>query len=137
MPADRSASAPTLFLLLNHALTPEQHADARTSLGVDAVVAPPEDVRGLWSNLPPELEGLFDALAPVRQWLAGNAQAGDFVLIQGDFGACWLMVLYARDNRLRPIYSTTRRQADELPQPDGSVSLVHHFRHVRFREYGI
>jgi hypothetical protein len=125
-----------LFLLFNHALTPEQYSDAHASLGIGAVVLPPEDLRGLWANLPPEPEGLLDVLAPIRQWLAGNAQAADFVLIQGDFGACWLMVHYARNNSLRPIYSTTRRQAEELPQPDGTVKLVHHFRHVRYREYG-
>jgi hypothetical protein len=127
---------PSLFLLFNHALTPEQHADAQASLGVEAVVLPPEDIRGLWSNLDPDWEGLFEVLAPVRQWLAESARPGDYVLIQGDFGACWLMVRYAFDNLLRPVYSTTRRQAEELPQPDGTVRLVHHFRHVRFREYG-
>ncbi|TVR01595.1 MAG: hypothetical protein EA399_01935 [Desulfovibrionales bacterium] len=127
---------PNLFLLFNHALTPEQRADARASLEAGEVVEPPEALRGLWSNLPPESEGLFDFLAPIRQWLAGNARPGDFVLIQGDFGACWLMVRYARDNGLRPVYSTTRRQAEELHQPNGTVKLVHHFRHVRFREYG-
>ncbi len=129
-------NAHLLFLLFNHTLTPEQHADAQASLGVGTVVVPSKDIRGLWSNLPPEPEGLFDVLDPIRQWLAGNAQVGDVVLIQGDFGACWLMVQYAREQGLLPIYSTTRRLAEELPQPDGSVKLVHHFRHVRFREYG-
>lgn len=130
-------SLPYLFLLFNHALTPEQHADAQASLGVGEIVEPPEVVRGLWSSLDPEPEGLFEALDAVRQWLAGNARPGDYVLIQGDFGACWLMVRYARENRLHPVYSTTRRQAEELHQPDGTVKLVHHFRHVRFREYGV
>jgi hypothetical protein len=125
-----------LFLLFNHALTPEQQTDARASLDVGEVVEPPEAISGLWSNLPPESERLFDVLGPVRQWLAENARPGDYVLIQGDFGACWLMVKYAREHGLCPVYSTSRREAREERLEDGSVRLVHHFRHVRFRVYG-
>lgn len=133
---DHNPSLPTLFLLFNHALTPEQRADAQSGLGVGLFIEPPRDVRGLWSNLDPESEGLFEALAPVRQWLAANARPGDFVLIQGDFGACWLMVEQARTLGVTPIYSTTRREAREDHLEDGSVRLMHHFRHVRYRVYG-
>ena len=40
-------STSTLFLLFNHALTPEQYADALASLGAGAVVVSPEGVLGL------------------------------------------------------------------------------------------
>ena len=64
------------------------------------------------------------------------AKPGDHVLIQGDFGACCLFVQLALEKDLIPIYSTTRREAQETPQPDGTVKTVHHFRHRRFRRFG-
>lgn len=81
--------------------------------------------------------GLADYLAPVRDWLAQTAQPGDYVLIQGDFGATYLMVRYALENGLIPVYATTRREAHETLQPDGSVRLTHTFRLQQFRRYGV
>lgn len=125
-----------LYLLFNHTLTRDQENDARQGLGVRQIIEPPTEIKNLWSNVPPELEGIHPVLEPVRKWLAASAQPGDYVLIQGDFGACWLMVLHARDQGLLPIYATTRREAHEEHQADGGVRLVHHFRHVRYRAYG-
>jgi len=128
---------PRLFLLFNHyPLTPEQQSDARTSLGVEEVITPPEKIRSLWSQFPPDAKGLASLLQPVRDWLVTAAIPGDLVLIQGDFGACYLMISFAMSQDLIPIYSTTERQAFEERLDDGSVHLVHRFRHVRFRLYG-
>ncbi|MCF8025891.1 MAG: hypothetical protein K9K82_10445, partial [Desulfobacteraceae bacterium] len=79
---------PRLFLLFNHALTPEQEKDAWDSIGIHTVVAPPHRVRNLWGQVPPDLSGVYEYLKPVRQWLLSYAGAGDHVLIHGDFGAC-------------------------------------------------
>jgi hypothetical protein len=130
------AVSKSLFLLLNHPLTSDQEADARESLGVGGIVEPPDRVRDLWAKVPPEIPTLDEHLAPVRAWLREHARPGDPVLIQGDFGATWLMVRFALETGLVPVYSTTRRSAVQEPQPDGSVRLIHHFRHVRFRNYG-
>ncbi len=127
---------PTLFLLFNHALTPNQEADARVSLGVDRFVKPPPVVQGLWSRVPPELTELGPYLQPVLDWLEAEAVKGDYLLVQGDFGACYLVVGFAFENGLVPLYSTTVRDAEEEHQPDGSVRLVHTFLHQRFRFYG-
>ena len=75
-------------------------------------------------------------LKPVREWLAEVAAMADFVLIQGDFGATCLMVAFANNLGLTPVYSTTYREATETHQSDGSVTLTHQFRHCRFRTYG-
>ena len=61
---------------------------------------------------------------------------GDYALIQGDFGACYIMVNFAFEQGLIPIYSTTVREAIEEPKDDGSVKLVHQFNHQIFRRYG-
>jgi len=129
-------TAPSLFLLFNHTLTEVQRADALDSLRIGEFIEPPEAVQKIWGDIPAENGSIYDLLTPIREWLGDMAFADDYVLIQGDFGACCLMVDYARRIGLMPIYSTTRREAYEELLEDGSVSLVHRFRHVRFREYG-
>lgn len=126
----------TLFLLFNHQLTPDQERDARRSLSITRIVEPPEELRELWGNVPPDLPELAAYLEPVKLWLTTHAGPGDYVVIQGDFGATFLMVNFAFSRGLTPIYSTTEREAKEEMQPDGSVELVHRFLHKRFRKYG-
>jgi hypothetical protein len=125
-----------LFLLFNHAITTEQEMDARASLGVDSFLEPPANIKELWGNVPPEVAELRSYLEPILRWLEPTSQRGDFVLIQGDFGASYLVVSHALDLGLVPIYATTVREASEELQSDGSVALTHRFRHVRFRKYG-
>jgi hypothetical protein len=125
-----------LFLIFNHHFTPAQEADARASLGVDRIVVMPDEIRRVWGNVPPDLPAIGEYLAPVREWLSGNAEAGDYVLVQGDFGATCLMVRFALEEGFLPVYSTTSREAVEEHQPDGSVRMTHRFRHVRFRKFG-
>jgi hypothetical protein len=125
----------TLLLLFNHQLTPDQDSDARESLGVSKVLEPPEALRELWGNVPPDLTDLGGYLEPLRQWLTAHSAPADYVLIQGDFGATYLMVDFAFEKELIPIYSTTDREATEELQPDGSMKLTHRFQHNRFRKY--
>jgi hypothetical protein len=127
---------PTLFLLFNHQFTPAQHQAAREELGVRQVVSLPPRLQDLWGQMPPEVPALRDYLEPVRVWLAAAARPGDYVLVQGDFGATYLMVGWAREQGFIPVYATTSREAVEEHRPDGSVKMVHYFQHQRFRRYG-
>lgn len=127
---------PDLILLFNHTLTSEQEEDARKSLGVDGFIAMPEDVRKIWGQVPADLTEISDYLRPVKQWLADAAKAGDYVLIQGDFGGTYLLVNYAKELQLKSVYATTTREAGELQLPNGNVKVEHVFRHRVFREYG-
>ena len=124
-----------LFLIFNHMFTEQQEADARASLGVDAVRYMPGDVQKIWGGVPPDLEEIASFLAPVGNWLLAEAAPGDHVLIQGDFGACYLMVNFAFANGLVPVYATTQRESVEAHRPDGSVEKRQIFRHKRFRNY--
>ncbi len=125
-----------LFLLFNHTLTAEQEDDARNSLGVAEIITPPPAIRGLWGQLPSDAQELAPLLAPVREWLAAEARPGDHVLIQGDFGAVYLIINFALASGFIPVYSTTEREAMEEHLPDGTVRLTHRFRHRCFRRYG-
>ena len=131
-----SFPSPALILLFNHRLTARQEEDARASLGVASILEPPVDIRAVWAQVPADIDGLADYLAPVFSWLAGIARSGDFVLIQGEFGATCLAVSEAFRLGLVPVYSTTRRQAIEEHLADGRVEIHHTFAHVRYRRYG-
>ena len=125
----------SLFLIFNHDITPVQESDARDSLGVQQIINMPPDLKALWRQIPPDLTEISGYLEPIKNWLAGQARKNDYVLIQGDFGACFIMVNFAFEIGLIPIYSTTEREAVEEHKEDGAVNLVHQFRHRIFRKY--
>ena len=126
---------PSLFLLFSHKLTAAQMQDARQALQAAEFIALPEALQARWSNIPPEIAAIQEHLRPVFDWLGAQSQAGDYVLAQGDFGAVFLTVEFARMHGLIPVYSTTRRQVVETTLPDGTVQAQHTFQHVRYREY--
>ncbi len=126
---------PKLFLLFSHTLTDAQTADARDSLGITEFVSLPEELQARWSDVPPDLECIDEHLRPVLDWLAKQAQSGDYVLIQGDFGAIVLAVAFAQQQNLVPVYATTARKVVETRLPDGKVNVQRTFQHVRFRKY--
>jgi len=117
-------------------MTKEQIADAQLSLGVITMVEMPDNLKELWRQISPLPTGISKMLEPLRQWLGHSAHPSDFVLIQGDFGATWLMVDFAFKHGLVPVYSTTRREARETVEPDGSIKTEHIFQHKIFRRYG-
>jgi hypothetical protein len=128
---------PTLFLLFNHSLSDRQTEDAHHSIGVTEVIAPPPHISRLWAEIPPEADSIKEYLLPVKAWLAQTARPGDYVLVQGEFGATWLMVNESLEMGLVPIYATTRRIAADKILPGGRVETHHVFQHVRYRRYGL
>ena len=126
-----------LFLIFNHEITEQQKKNAYKSLKVGRIVDLPPDLKELWRSIPPDLLKIEPYLRPLARWLETNAAKADYVLIQGDFGACFIMVNFALANGLTPVYSTTKRNAAEEHGIDGSVTLVHRFQHQIFRKYGV
>ncbi len=125
----------TLFLIFNHTFTEVQRADALASLGVAFIVEMPVSLKRIWKNIPPDIENIAAYLEPIQTWLKVHAADDDFVLIQGDFGACYLMVNYAFRLGLIPIYSTTDRETEEEYKENGEIKVTHHFQHRIFRRY--
>ncbi len=124
-----------LFLIFNHTITSLQETDARKSLRIGEIIDLPEALKPIWNQIPPDLPAIGKHLEPVMRWLAENASTGDYVLIQGDFGACHILVEFAFAKGLIPVYSTTDREVLEEHGPDGSVKLTHKFQHRIFRRY--
>ena len=129
--------SPSLFLIFNHDITPYQKRDAQDSFGIGEIICLPPDLKTIWSSIPPDLPELNNYLKPVKGWLVREAKKNDYVLIQGDFGACYIMVNFAFKALLIPIYSTTKRKAEEEYGQYGEVKLVHRFKHRIFRIYGV
>ena len=127
----------SLFLIFNHEITPVQENDARSSLGIGQIRCLPPDLKELWRQIPPDLTEISSYLEPIKNRLARQAAESDYVLIQGDFGACYIMVQFAFEKGFVPVYSTTRREAVEEQQSDGAVRLVHNFKHQSYRKYGV
>ena len=126
----------SLFLIFNHILTPDQIQDAEKSLGVNNIIEMPEALKYIWSQISPAPVSIKNILDPIKKWLASSAKPLDYVLIQGDFGASYLLIQFAFSHDLIPIYSTTARQAVESMQPDGRMKVEHLFKHQIFRRYG-
>lgn len=133
---DIPAIEKSMFLLFSHELTIEQQETARTAFGVTSFHQPPEAVQAVWSQIPPDTTDLSPILQPVESWLEQHAQKGDLVLIQGDFGATFLMVNHALSLGLIPVYATTQRQARDNILSDGRIETTHVFQFKRFRVYG-
>lgn len=121
-----------MILLFSHTLSEEQIIDAKSKYGVGEFVYLPKNLQQLWSNFNPELEQL--TLDDFKSFLSQNANQGDVVLIQGDFGATFAMVNFALERGLVPVYATTQREVVEVVE-DGQTVKKSIFKHRRFRRY--
>ena len=124
-----------MLLLLSHKLTEDQKEDANTALGVREFLALPDNLQNLWMQIPPTKPLLSEYLEPIRSWINENAGHSDYVLIQGEYGAVYLMVNYAFSVGLIPVYATTKRMVVEKQMPDNVVKSERVFKHKMFRRY--
>jgi hypothetical protein len=123
-----------IFLLFSHKLTNEQIIDAKKVLKVDNFVYLPKNLQSLWSNIPAELESLKNYLLPLKEYIKNNTKEDDYILIQGDFGAVYEMVEYAKKLNLISVYATTKRETQEEIQKE-KVVKISKFKHIRYRKY--
>lgn len=120
-----------LFVLLNHPLLPEQEAEARKRFGITHVVTLSNDT---WLSIDPYAPTIASILKPLKQRLLAEASKGDYLLVQGDFGATYAMINLAKKNGIIPIYATTARKVTQIVR-NGKIISQREFRHVQFRKY--
>ena len=121
----------TLFILINHALTPEQEEDARKNLNIDKFV---NIADAKWSDIDPSEKGVIKVVETYKDKLRSQAKSGDVLLVQGDFGATYNMIRFAKNMGLIAVYATTKRIVSEQVE-NGKVVIKREFKHARFREY--
>ncbi|WP_141050081.1 CRISPR-associated protein Csx20 [Aliarcobacter cryaerophilus] len=123
-----------MFLLFSHKLTLSQEEDAINSLKVEKFIPLPKNLQDLFSNIPNDLDSLNNYLKPIKEFLKDYSINDDVALIQGDFGATYILVNFAKSLKLKAVYSTTKRVTQEFEE-DGKIIKKSIFEHERFREY--
>ena len=123
----------SIFLLFSHKLTKPQ-IDELKRIGVNRYVYLDNDLQQIWSFVPTQEVNLKEYLKPIFEFLVNNAKKGDYVLVQGDFGATYLTVDFCFEHNLIPIYAVSKRVAYEKIE-DGEVIKVSRFKHEGFRKY--
>lgn len=121
----------TLFILINHALTLEQEEGARKNLNIDKFV---NIADAKWSDIDPSEKGVIKVVETYKDKLRSQAKSGDVLLVQGDFGATYNMIRFAKNMGLIAVYATTKRIVSEQVE-NGKVVTKREFKHERFREY--
>ncbi|MBD3824988.1 MAG: hypothetical protein IE916_10850, partial [Epsilonproteobacteria bacterium] len=124
-----------VYLLFSHSLSDVQKDELQKIWHVRESIHMPQELQKIWSNISPDLESLDELLAPVKSYLVSHAKKDDLVLIQGDFGAVYIMVNFAKSLGLTVVYATTKRIVQEYEE-DGKMVKKSIFEHRRFREYG-
>ena len=120
--------------ITNHSMTQDQRVDAQANLGVMEELSLPAELLSLWGTVPPELDSVEGYVAPVIRWLAANYEPTDIVWVQGEWGAVLAVVDWCRAHKVRCVYATTQRVAQEV-HTDHGVQVSHVFKHVRFRDF--
>lgn len=121
----------TLFTLINHTLTSEQEEDARKNLNVDKFI---NITDAMWSDIDPSEKSIIKFVEVYKDKLKKQAKVGDVLLVQGDFGATYNMIRFAKNMGLIAVYATTNRIVSEQVE-NGKVVIKREFKHARFREY--
>ena len=121
----------TLFILMNHALTPEQEEDARENLKIMKFI---NIADAKWSDIDPFEKSVLNIVNIYKDRLMQQASTGDVLLVQGDFGATYNMIKFAKNMGFTVVYATTNRIVSEYIE-NGKVVTKREFKHARFREY--
>ena len=100
-----------MFVLISHGLTQEQKSQALKVFGVENIINIADDT---WSNINPADENILYALNTYKKELMLEAKADDILLVQGDFGATYNMINFAKNIGIKTIYATTKRIVKEL-----------------------
>lgn len=126
---------PRFISVLNHDLTVEQLEEIHQRLGCDDVITLPGDLKEVWSQVPAAGPLNAEGLSGIVTFLRSVSRKGDYLLVQGDFGATWYIVEFGFSLGLVPVYSTSKRRYSEQSVSGGFIAREHLYKHVAFRRY--
>jgi hypothetical protein len=124
-----------IFLLFSHQLTSVQKKELKDDFQVNEFIRLPLELQVIWSNIPSATSSIKKHLKSLFNWLKEEANGGDLVLVQGEFGAVFMAVDFCLKNGLTPIYATTKREVTEETLSAEAVEIKRIFTHVRFRKF--
>ncbi len=123
-----------LYLVFSHTLTEKQKTDAIERFGIDEIVPLPKALLDIWSHIPAEEKKIKPYIKEILIYL-DRLTPNDYVLVQGDFGATYIVVDFVNEKRATPIYATTQRNVVEKQEGNRSIKTSV-FKHVQYRVYG-
>ena len=121
------------YCLLNHELTENQKNELLTRFNCQSIIYREKELTAIWSQIPAVESIDLSVIKAVTDWL-GDAQEGDVLIIQGEFGATFMLVDYALKNKMIPLHAVTKRVATEQRNGE-TVQRQYIFEHVCFRRY--
>lgn len=118
-----------LVLLFSHKLTENQTLDAYKFLKCNEIIYLPPELKEKWQNMKIE-----QSLDDFKFFLNKITSKGDYILIQGEWGATYKMINYCKEKKLIPIYSSTEREVKEEKKGENIIKLSK-FTHRGFVKY--
>lgn len=123
-----------LIAIMSHEMTENQMKDANKTLGVADIIECDKEVKEIWGNINPKLGLDLSKLDLVINYIERNADNGDYILVQGEFGATFYIVDYCFKSGFIPVYATSVRRVIEEKDGD-SILTKRIFKHEGFRKY--
>ena len=123
------------IFLVSHAPTLEQKEQLKEKWGINNLIIPPEEIQKIWASIPPDISSVNQWIEPIINWLSDVCSSGDIIVVQGDYGATFIVVNWAKKKGCVPVYATTQRILEEEKKEDGSVIQKRIFKHSCFRKY--
>lgn len=121
------------FIMTNHGLTQSQQNEF-DEMGVTDVVTLNDDLKKVWSQIAPNADRKAVAQTMIDGFLS-SANEGDVVLVQGEFGATFIVVDYCLQKGLVPMFATTARRVEKTLLDDGTIEKTAVFDHAGFVKY--
>jgi len=121
--------------LFSHELTMQQIEEIDTVWQCSKIVNLPSNLQKIWSQIDPVGQLSQKIINDFIKYLLVESSQNDLVLVQGELGIVFIIADWCLQNGRIPIYATTRRNASEKKNVDGSISLYHNFEHIQFRKF--
>jgi hypothetical protein len=122
-------------ILLNHEPELPQLNELRERFGVTEMRYPGEKLKFAWSKVSAVEDNPAAFLKEIIKWLEAETAAGDYIWVQGEWGAAFFIVSWALAEGRIPVYAASERQVAEERYPDGTIHSQRIFRHVQFKLY--
>lgn len=122
------------IVLMSHDMSDIQKNDAYENLKVAEIIEAPAEIKAIWGNVDPISDLDISKLDKVISWIKNISEKGDYILVQGEFGATFYIVDYCFKSNLIPVYATSIRRVEETREGD-RVLTNRVFVHEGYRQY--
>lgn len=122
------------IVLMSHDMSDIQKNDAYENLKVAEIIEAPAEIKAIWGNVDPISDLDISKLDKVISWIKNISEKGDYILVQGEFGATFYIVDYCFKSDLIPVYATSIRRVEETREGE-RVLTNRVFVHEGYRQY--